>query len=98
MVNEPAAYARYEESLAISGELGEKWVIAAGLVELGEVVGRSKSSRGQRSYGEQRRPYATRSAYPSLSSNSLTMSARSWLCVSIWESEPWLPPGLRDEP
>jgi DNA-binding CsgD family transcriptional regulator len=33
-----AAYARYEENLAISGELGEKWVIAACLVGLGEVV------------------------------------------------------------
>jgi DNA-binding CsgD family transcriptional regulator len=28
----------YEESLTISGELGEKWVIAMGLVGLGEVV------------------------------------------------------------
>src|SRR5256885_7685662 len=33
-----AAHRLYEESLAISGELGEKWVIAACLVGLGEVV------------------------------------------------------------
>jgi DNA-binding CsgD family transcriptional regulator len=33
-----AARGLYEQSLAISGELGEKWVIAMGLVGLGEVV------------------------------------------------------------
>jgi DNA-binding CsgD family transcriptional regulator len=33
-----AARIRYEESLVISGELGEKWVIAACLLGLGEVV------------------------------------------------------------
>src|SRR5437763_11892275 len=34
----PAARMLYEESLTISGELGEKWVTAMGLVGLGEVV------------------------------------------------------------
>jgi len=34
----PAARRQYEESLAISGELGETWMIARGLVGLGVVV------------------------------------------------------------
>ncbi len=33
-----AARRQYEESLAISGELGEQWMVARGLVGLGEVV------------------------------------------------------------
>ena len=34
----PAAQELYEESLALLGELGERWMIARGLVGLGEVV------------------------------------------------------------